>query len=295
MDEGQQVTEIKFFDAFTRIGRLRMFVYPLAVVLLVLPFAILVAVLCFMHLTVLGVLLGLALYVFMITMQFVFMVRRFHDMDRSGWWSLVYGGLYIGSIVATFTAGGHITPAYLTLGLLSLGFLLMLWFTPGSAGANRFGPPPPPNSTWIVVGAWSYLLVPFCGGILAAIAIPAYQDFLARSQTAEGIQLAGGAEVGLSEYFKDNKAWPTELSMVYAAAADNPAGQYVAGVSGAGNGQTYSVVSTLKTTGVNRMVAGKSLEIWTSDGGATWHCGPGGPDPVDPKFLIGSCRDTGAP
>ncbi|HEV2110957.1 MAG TPA: prepilin-type N-terminal cleavage/methylation domain-containing protein, partial [Gammaproteobacteria bacterium] len=38
-------------------------------------------------------------------------------------------------------------------------------------------------------------------GILAAIAIPAYQDYIARSQMSEGIQLAGGGEVGLAEFY----------------------------------------------------------------------------------------------
>ena len=48
-------------------------------------------------------------------------------------------------------------------------------------------------------------------GILAAIAIPAYQDYIARSQMSEGIQLSGGGEVGLSEYYQNNSplaAWP---------------------------------------------------------------------------------------
>ena len=82
---------------------------------------------------------------------------------------------------------------------------------------------------------------------------------------------------------------------VYTAAGNNPAGRYVATVSGAGNVPTYGVISTMKAEGVNRMIAGKSLEIWTTDGGNTWHCGPGGADPVDQKYLPGSCLDRGAP
>ena len=41
-------------------------------------------------------------------------------------------------------------------------------------------------------------------GILAAIAIPAYQDYIARSQMSEGIQLSGGGEVGLAEFYQNN-------------------------------------------------------------------------------------------
>jgi type IV pilus assembly protein PilA len=184
------------------------------------------------------------------------------------------------------------------LALVSLGaliFYLILLFMPGNPGDNRFGPPPPPNSGWVVAGAWSFIIVPFFGGILAAIAIPAYQDYIARSQTSEGIQLAGGAEVGVSEYYQQHKSWPDKLDGVYAVAGQDPAGRFVESVSGTGSGQTYGVTSTMKSAGVNRMIAGRSLEIWTTDGGASWHCGPGGADPVEPKFLPASCRDDNAP
>ena len=49
-------------------------------------------------------------------------------------------------------------------------------------------------------------------GILAAIAIPAYQDYIARSQMSEGIQLNGGGEVGLAEFYQNKSAWPTTLA-----------------------------------------------------------------------------------
>jgi type IV pilus assembly protein PilA len=45
-------------------------------------------------------------------------------------------------------------------------------------------------------------------GILASMAIPAYQDYTIRAQVAEGIVLAGGAKVALVEYFLDNGDWP---------------------------------------------------------------------------------------
>ena len=143
-------------------------------------------------------------------------------------------------------------------------------------------------------------------GILAAIAIPAYQDYIARSQMSEGIQLAGGGEVGLAEYYQNNSKWPSALASVYSTATNGsvPAGRYVMDVwSGtAGSGSSYAIVSTMKTSNVNKNIAGKVVEIWTLDGGNTWHCGPaksgtGGSiatGPVDQKYLPASCRDTGA-
>jgi len=61
---------------------------------------------------------------------------------------------------------------------------LVFWFIPGTDGPNRYGAPPPPNTTLAVVAA---VIVPmlFVVGILAAIAIPAYQDYVKRAQSAQ--------------------------------------------------------------------------------------------------------------
>ena len=137
-------------------------------------------------------------------------------------------------------------------------------------------------------------------GILAAIAIPAYQDYIARSQMSEGIQLAGGGEVGLAEYYQNSSKWPTTLESVYSTSSNNPtsaAGKYVSTVLGPATtptATTYIISSTMKATGVNKNIMSKVVEIWTNDGGNTWHCGPGaaGATKVDPKYLPTSCREV---
>jgi type IV pilus assembly protein PilA len=83
-------------------------------------------------------------------------------------------------------------------------------------------------------------------GILAAIAIPAYQDYTIRSQVTEGLNLAGSIKAAVAEDFANEGAWPTDLvdaGVVNAAgAATPPTGKYVSGVT-VGNGTitvTYS-------------------------------------------------------
>ena len=45
-------------------------------------------------------------------------------------------------------------------------------------------------------------------GILAAIAIPAYQNYTKRSHVSEGLSLAGGAKTGITEFYSSNNRWP---------------------------------------------------------------------------------------
>ena len=141
-------------------------------------------------------------------------------------------------------------------------------------------------------GAGGLFLVAYIG-ILAAVAIPAYQDYIARSQMSEGIRLAGGLEQPLAEFYGKNNGWPSALGSNYPALN---LGRYVNNVTLVGaNGQTIGAMAMMKDSGVNKNIADKTVELWTTDGGNTWHCGPGSTNPVDPKYLPTSCREEGAP
>lgn len=83
--------------------------------------------------------------------------RRLNDMNRSGWWSLLM--LVPGVSVA-------------------VGLVLLLW--PGSAGRNDYGPRPAPNPLALVL--FGLVLPLLLIGLLAAIALPAYQDYMHRAQ-----------------------------------------------------------------------------------------------------------------
>ena len=49
-------------------------------------------------------------------------------------------------------------------------------------------------------------------GILAAIAIPAYQDYTIRSQVTEGLSLASAVKAGVAEYYANYGSWPANLA-----------------------------------------------------------------------------------
>lgn len=271
MDTGQSA-DIRFFELNSRIGRLRYLAYGTGLLLLTAVGLMLCSALYNLSSALSVALLGVV-YIGMLVMSIALGVRRLHDLDKSGWWLLLM-----------------IVP------LVNLFLALYLIFAGGSDGENRFGAPPPPNSGWVIAGAVAYIALIPIGGILAAIAIPAYQDFLARSQTAEAIQLAVGAQQSIIAYHDQNKAWPTDLSSLYPKSPDGGIGHYSGGLTAVTvSDSTYGVMVVMKQTGVVLPVAGKRVELWTTDGGASWHCGPASMDPVDARYLVASCRSTDAP
>jgi type IV pilus assembly protein PilA len=65
-------------------------------------------------------------------------------------------------------------------------------------------------------------------GILAAIAIPAYQDYTIRSQVSEGLTLASDIKAGIAEYLAQTGSWPANLTEVgLGSAATNKESRYV--------------------------------------------------------------------
>jgi uncharacterized membrane protein YhaH (DUF805 family) len=84
-------------------------------------------------------------------------IQRSHDMGWSGWTSL------------------------LTL-IPLVGFVWV--FKRGTLGHNRFGAPPSPNTLGVKLGAVSFVLIPLLG-ILAAIALPAYQQYTQKAKAAQ--------------------------------------------------------------------------------------------------------------
>jgi len=64
-------------------------------------------------------------------------------------------------------------------------------------------------------------------GILAAIAIPQYQNYVARTQVAEGLVLASGGKTAIAEYFNTNGTFPADNTEAGLADAEDISGKYV--------------------------------------------------------------------
>ncbi len=111
-------------------------------------------------------------------------------------------------------------------------------------------------------------------GILAAIAIPAYQNYLIRAQVTEGMSLVDGAETAVAEsYSNTNVAPATRAAAGMTANATDTSGKYVTGVDI--NNGTITVTYGGQANGA---IAGMFLSFvpYTSaDGTISWQCGKG--------------------
>lgn len=119
-------------------------------------------------------------------------------------------------------------------------------------------------------------------GILAAIALPAYQDYTKRAHVAEGLTLAAGAKAAVTEYYSSNNHWP--LNNTSAGLADSTAIK--------GNAVTSVAVSSgLITITYNDKVksGGATLQLspTTGAGGVQWTCKAG---TIDKKWVPSNCR-----
>ncbi len=143
-------------------------------------------------------------------------------------------------------------------------------------------------------------------GILAAIAIPAYQDYTIRTQVTEGLNLAAELKTAVGDFNSARGRMPPTNTSAGASQPASITGNYVTSVSSAGG-----VITITYGNRVNQKVNGKTLGLtpYANDaGGIVWRCGYA-PQPtgaggalsvagggtyasgdIDPKYVPADCR-----
>jgi uncharacterized membrane protein YhaH (DUF805 family) len=149
----EEFQPVKLFAVSGRIGRARYIVYSILVSLV-----LVVPAMALMSLSPgLGMALLAVAYIASFVMSIMLTIQRSHDFNMSGWFSLL--------LFVPLAA-------------------LLFWFVPGTDGPNRFGAKTPPNSTGVTVALWIVPVV-FVLGIVAAVALPAYQQYQQRAGTVQ--------------------------------------------------------------------------------------------------------------
>lgn len=109
-------------------------------------------------------------------------------------------------------------------------------------------------------------------GILAAIAIPAYQNYIAKSQVSEALTLAGGLKTGIQTNLQNNSCFANGGSEAVEG-TDTATGKYgkaeIVSISGAAstNDLVCGITYKFNPTGVSSKIAGKTLEVSVNDNG----------------------------
>jgi len=128
-------------------------------------------------------------------------------------------------------------------------------------------------------------------GILAAIALPAYQDYTVRTKVSEGLALAAGAKLAVAETYTSLGAWPTSNQNAGLAAANTIMSKYVQSVT-VGNNGVISILYSGANMGGNPTMNGQTVTLTPTDnGGSTsWVCAIGG-DTTRFKYMPSECRN----
>jgi uncharacterized membrane protein YhaH (DUF805 family) len=151
-DSAEEYGEIKVFSAQGRIGRVRFIGYTFGVTMLFMIVMAIGAGLGAMIDPSVTLIVGAVGYIAIIVAQILLTIQRSHDMNVTGWLWLI---------------------SFIPLAAL------IFWLVPGTRGENNYGKPPPPNTTGAVVLACVVPVIMIVG-IVAAIAVPAYQDYTQR-------------------------------------------------------------------------------------------------------------------
>jgi type IV pilus assembly protein PilA len=140
-------------------------------------------------------------------------------------------------------------------------------------------------------------------GILAAIAIPAYQDYLIRTQASEGLAIASAAKVAVAEFRANRGVWPSDNSAAGVGPSSAIQGKYVSAVRVTDGGITVRYGNEANADNLAGSTVGLTPGV-SVNGDVIWRCGdsdnPSGWDngtsatsgttTVDGKYLPSVCR-----
>ncbi len=122
-------------------------------------------------------------------------------------------------------------------------------------------------------------------GILASIALPAYQSYTIRAQVSEGLELSGPAQTAVAAYVYDYGTFPTDNPDAALDIATSYSGSYVTSISVSG-----AVISVQFGNRANAQIDGETITLTAvnNNGSVSWTCASGGV--IKNVYLPTSCK-----
>ena len=136
-------------------------------------------------------------------------------------------------------------------------------------------------------------------GILAAVALPAYQDYTKRAKLSEVVLAASGCRTSITEIYQSASSSPGAMN--WGCESSGAQSKYVAALVTDVAGKITATAQNIDLTNID----GKKIDLvpyldptTVTTGGATdfgkqiykWVCGPSTANPIPAKYLPGSCR-----
>ena len=118
-------------------------------------------------------------------------------------------------------------------------------------------------------------------GILAAVAIPAYSDYIARAQVSEAMTLTSGVKTPLAEWISDKGTLPS-IGVLNATSS----GKYVSSITIGGTATNPLIIATFKGTDVSAPLKSKTLTLNGTNFGSGWEC----TSALEDKYLPSACK-----
>lgn len=116
-------------------------------------------------------------------------------------------------------------------------------------------------------------------GILASVAIPAYQDYIAKTQVTEAVTLLGGLKTPVAEAMSQSLTCTTTGAVT--------SGKYVASIvatpAGSGATATCTLLATFQATGISNKLLSQTMTMVYTAGTGNWACSTTLPVEVRPK------------
>ena len=135
-------------------------------------------------------------------------------------------------------------------------------------------------------------------GILAAIAVPAYQDYMARAKVSEGVAAVDQIRTTIADFYTSQGHFPAAASSGYTGSTTGvfniDRAKYASQVAYANTGTNSGTLTLMFHTGWNSSVTGSANQITYTGSGSTttvtWTCAATSGAPLPTKYLPANCR-----
>ncbi len=133
-------------------------------------------------------------------------------------------------------------------------------------------------------------------GILAAVAIPAYSDYMTKAKVGEAAVMASGIKTCVDTFIQEESRPPSAAKEFIPVCSPKTVGEYVTGIAYADNTSAPTITVTMRGAASTFGTAGKTVQWKYVPSAKDWTCStgtnPASATTISDKYLSKACRST---